>query len=324
MKAIIAILILATGLGFGGAARADLQDGSDAYNRGDYATAVQEWRPLAERGNPGAQVSLGYMYEAGEGVLQDYKEAVKWYRKAAEQGFAQAQFNLANVYADGRGVQQDYKEAVKWYRKAAEQDHAAAQFELALLYSVGNEIEENVPIAIAWARRAYQNGNEDAKALYLQLQWKDFIFASDVRALTALVEAVESTCGDDIKCSFEYLWNYIDVTEDRHISLAEIARFQRNIIKYGAAAQETEKLTTEDLAVINLASIMLTPITASAILSSFDYDDDGRLSKKEVTGDSAFVEMLGVDPKGVADEIDFEGLGQRMREMLNQILIFGG
>ncbi len=33
----------------------DLQKGSAAYNRGDFATAYQEWRPLADHGNARAQ-----------------------------------------------------------------------------------------------------------------------------------------------------------------------------------------------------------------------------------------------------------------------------
>jgi hypothetical protein len=32
-------------------ASADLQKGLDAYNAGDYATALEELRPLADRGN---------------------------------------------------------------------------------------------------------------------------------------------------------------------------------------------------------------------------------------------------------------------------------
>ena len=36
---------------------ADYQAGSDAYDRGDYATALREWRTLAEQGDAGAQYS---------------------------------------------------------------------------------------------------------------------------------------------------------------------------------------------------------------------------------------------------------------------------
>ena len=66
----------------------DFQKGFAAYKAGDYATALQEWTPLAEAGDEVAQYNLGIMYENGEGVPQDYKEAVKWYRLAAEQGYA--------------------------------------------------------------------------------------------------------------------------------------------------------------------------------------------------------------------------------------------
>ena len=59
-------------------ARAGLDEGVAAYDRGDYATALREWRPLAEQGNAKAQYNLGAMYYSGLGVPQDYAEAVKW------------------------------------------------------------------------------------------------------------------------------------------------------------------------------------------------------------------------------------------------------
>ncbi len=60
------------------------EDGNAAYQRGDYATALRLWRPLAEQGDAGAQYNLGLMYREGQGVSQDDAEAAKWYRKAAE------------------------------------------------------------------------------------------------------------------------------------------------------------------------------------------------------------------------------------------------
>ena len=98
----------------GAAAAGPFNDGVAAYERGDYATALRLWRPLAEEGDALAQYNLGLMYGKGEGVPQDDAEAVKWYRLAAEQGFAKAQLNLGFMYARGRGVPQDDAEAVKW------------------------------------------------------------------------------------------------------------------------------------------------------------------------------------------------------------------
>ena len=70
---------------------ADLEAGQEAAKRGDYATALKEFRALAEQGHAGAQTNLGIMYYDGLGVTQDYIEAERWYRLAAEQGDAGAQ-----------------------------------------------------------------------------------------------------------------------------------------------------------------------------------------------------------------------------------------
>ena len=119
---------------------ADFQKGLDAYNRGDYATALREWKPLAEQGVASAQSNLGAMYDNGRGVPQDYKTAVKWYRLSAERGYATAQYNLGVMYDEGEGVPQDYKTAVKWYTLAAEQGLADAQGNLGVMYAFGTGV----------------------------------------------------------------------------------------------------------------------------------------------------------------------------------------
>jgi len=46
------------------------QEGMDAYERGDYDTALKELRPLAEQGHVGAQSLLGSMYDQGKGAFR--------------------------------------------------------------------------------------------------------------------------------------------------------------------------------------------------------------------------------------------------------------
>ncbi len=99
----------------------DFQTGVDAYNRGDYATALKEFRPLAEQGDAAAQFDLGTMYDKGQGVPQGYQQAAGWYTKAAEAGYASAQNNLASMYFIGEGVPQDYVLAHMWAHLAASQ-----------------------------------------------------------------------------------------------------------------------------------------------------------------------------------------------------------
>ncbi len=177
----------------------DLQKGLEAAERGDFAMALEEWRPLAEQGQVDAQNNLGILYDNGwgvgqnhgeavkwyrlaavqghamaqshlgdmygygKGVPQDYIEAEKWYRLAAEQGIAVAQNNLGTMYNNGEGVAQDYAEAVRWYRKAAEQNYAIAQFNLANMYNNGKGVREDYAEALKWYRRAAEQGFANAQ-----------------------------------------------------------------------------------------------------------------------------------------------------------------
>jgi len=93
----LAVLLMVAAL----PASAGFKEGVAAYKRGDYRTALRDWRPLAEQGHAKAQAWLGFMYLTGQGVTKNYREAIKWYRKAAEQGYAAAQYNLGLMYKNG-------------------------------------------------------------------------------------------------------------------------------------------------------------------------------------------------------------------------------
>lgn len=111
----------------------DYQKGVAAAKRGDYATALKEWRPLAETGDAKAQINLGIMYFQGKGVAHDNSEAAKWLQKAAVQGLAAAQSNLGVLYREGLGVKRNYHQAMAWFRLAADQGNTDAQLDGNLL-----------------------------------------------------------------------------------------------------------------------------------------------------------------------------------------------
>ena len=90
-------------------------------------------RARAGQGDLTAQVALGDLFAAGDGVPQDEAEALRWYRMAtdqgsteavsgihriAEQGNAEAQLGLGGMYFSGRGVPEDAAEGVRWWRLA--------------------------------------------------------------------------------------------------------------------------------------------------------------------------------------------------------------
>ncbi len=164
MRRFVALCLMAVALATA-PAFADFDRGLEAYDKGDYKTALQEWQPLAEQGNAGAQFYLGVMYEKGYGVLQDYKEAVKWYTLSAKQGHSSPQYNLGLMYNKGQGVPQDYKEAMKWYRLSAEQGNATAQFNLGAQYYYGEGVIKDYAIAHMWYNISASNGSESGEKL---------------------------------------------------------------------------------------------------------------------------------------------------------------
>ncbi len=84
-------IVVGFGLMLATPAWADFQAGMDAYYRGDFETALKEFRPLAEQGDPLPQSYLGSMYYEGLwGAPQDYVLAHMWMNLAAAKGVKRA------------------------------------------------------------------------------------------------------------------------------------------------------------------------------------------------------------------------------------------
>jgi TPR repeat protein len=128
----------------------DLQGGAEAARRGDYETALVEWRPLADSGDAAAQFNVGMMYARGDGVPEDFAEAARWFRLASEQGQTDAQARLGGMYARGIGLEKDYLEAARWLTMAAERHHAESQYDLGTLYANGNGVVQDYTTAYFW------------------------------------------------------------------------------------------------------------------------------------------------------------------------------
>jgi uncharacterized protein len=169
----------------------DLEAGVTAARKGDYATALREWRPLAEAGNPHAQFNLGLLYENGLGVPADSAEAARWYRRAADQDDRQAQAYLAEMYAQGLGVGRDDAEALRWYRRAAQRGDNASQYNVGLFYATGRGIAPSDVQAVAWLTVAHENGAPPTELLGTL---RKHMSAASLREAERLVEDVRRQC----------------------------------------------------------------------------------------------------------------------------------
>jgi TPR repeat protein len=145
LKLLLIVFVCAAGPAVAG----PFEDGEAAFSKGDYATALSLFRPLAAQGHVEAQLNLGFMYETGHGVPQDYAAALSLWRPLAAQGNARAQFFLGYMYETGRGVPQDYKEAARWYGLAATLS-AAARHSLGEMYERGQGVPQDNVRAHMW------------------------------------------------------------------------------------------------------------------------------------------------------------------------------
>ena len=153
-----ALVLAALAADAGPAAADTVRDGERAYVHRHFEEARRIWTPLAEAGDAEAQVSLGLLFDLGQGVPEDPATAYKWYRRAAEAGLAKAQFNVAVMEDSGVVGPRDAVAAARWYAKAAAQGHLRAQYNLAQLYSSGDGVPRDIAEAKAWYRVAARGG----------------------------------------------------------------------------------------------------------------------------------------------------------------------
>ncbi len=164
----LALVPLALALALATPAAADEQEEQyrralEAYDRGDVASALNDFQTLAEAGVAAAQFNLGALYERGRGVPFDPKEAAHWYERAAAQGHVRAQFNLGLMYTTGRGVAQDPGEAARWFREAASRGNMRAQLNLGVMSYYGNGVTQDLVEAARWFRMAADQGDPRAQ-----------------------------------------------------------------------------------------------------------------------------------------------------------------
>ena len=107
--------------------QADFKAGLEAYQSGDFQTALAEWMPLAEQGEVESEFNVGLLYYHGRGVEEDHALAAGWYRRAADQGYPRAQYELGEMYEQGDGVPRDMIQAYKWFRLANREKYEDAR-----------------------------------------------------------------------------------------------------------------------------------------------------------------------------------------------------
>jgi TPR repeat protein len=128
---------------------------------GDYTRAVELLRPLAEKGDSGAQELFARLHVEGWGVTRDYAVARQWFEKALEKSPAAA-YNLGRLYEQGWGVTQDPARALSLFRSAGERGHEEAAGRVGFLLATASG-ERDLAGAYGWFERALAGGHGHAQ-----------------------------------------------------------------------------------------------------------------------------------------------------------------
>lgn len=148
--------------------------GIDAWGRGDYASAVEIWTPLAARGDADALFNLGQAYRLGRGVERDLARARTFFESAAEDGHLEAQAVLGlTLFNEGQR-----NDALKWLKRAADRGEPRALLVYGTALYNGEDLPRDPVRAYAFVSRAAAQGLAPAKTTLAEL---DRILPVEVR-----------------------------------------------------------------------------------------------------------------------------------------------
>ncbi len=128
----------------------------------------------AEKGDPRAQMSLGFLYSGTRhgDFRRNYKQSFAWMSKAADQGFTKAELAIAEMYMGGEVVPLNAKKAKAWYEKVAEKGNLDGINGIARLYRYGTGVRKNYETSFKLYEQAALQGHTRSQ-VGLGLSYRD-------------------------------------------------------------------------------------------------------------------------------------------------------
>jgi len=147
------------------AAAQSVRDGITAWQKGDFAGAVEAWRPLAAEGNADAAFNLGQAYRLGKGVPIDLARSQALFEQAARKGHIDAATNLGIMLFQSN----NRTAAARWLRQAADGGEPRAMLLYGTALFNGDGVKADPIRAYAYVSRAAAQGLDPAKATLADL-----------------------------------------------------------------------------------------------------------------------------------------------------------
>lgn len=140
---------------------AGINEATQAYAKGDFKVALDEYLPLAKQGDVEAQAKSGQILLLGKGVQANVKEGLQWLGKAEQQGSRSSAYIMGLAYLHRLAQEQVAKEiplnakrGVELLAKAAEdvdiRKLAAKELREVYAKGVGNIAKDNDKVIYWW------------------------------------------------------------------------------------------------------------------------------------------------------------------------------
>ena len=148
--------------------------GIEAWQKGDYATAVNVWRPLAEKGDADAAFNLGQAYRLGRGVVINLAAAQTWLERAAKGDHLDAQTTLGLLlFQNGNRIG-----GLRWLKVAAERGEPRGMLVYGTALYNGDGVPRDPVLAYAYVSRSAAQGLPPAKETLAEM---DKVIPVDIR-----------------------------------------------------------------------------------------------------------------------------------------------
>lgn len=137
-------------------------EGTAAFDAGDYAKAFAIFAKLADNDDLAARRNMALMQRKGLGTEKDPEAAIENYRIAARAGLPTAAADLGEMLLDGEAGPRDAEAALPWIVLASRSGHPMAEFYLGELYEHGEAVPEDIARAKLLYEAAAARGVKEA------------------------------------------------------------------------------------------------------------------------------------------------------------------
>lgn len=155
----------------------------------DFKKAQVSCLIAANAGDAEAQLQYGSLYYFGyKEVPVDYAKTLKWVSRSAAQGNPGAEHTMGEIYDFGLGVEPNKELAFEWYKKAANQRVAGAQINVGIMYFDGIGTPQNKTLGFTWIKVAAHRAGKMAENILDEM--KSDLSDSEISTATNQAESI--------------------------------------------------------------------------------------------------------------------------------------